>query len=132
MRNVLLSSVLSVLLATASLTAVANPMGAAANPMAAETMPMGAGAMPMGAESMSIGAEAMAGQAQQVADKININTADALTLQKALSGVGLNKANAIVAYRESNGNFTSVDELIEVSGIGKTLLDRNRDKLAIE
>ncbi|BAP41037.1 helix-hairpin-helix domain-containing protein [Pseudomonas sp. LJDD11] len=118
MRNVLLSSVLSVLLATASLTSVANPMGAAANPMAAETMPLGA--------------EAMAGQAQQVADKININTADALTLQKALSGVGLNKANAIVAYRESNGNFTSVDELIEVSGIGKTLLDRNRDKLAIE
>lgn len=117
MRNVLLSSVLSVLLATASLTSVANPMGAAANPMAAETMPLGA--------------EAMAGQAQ-VADKININTADALTLQKALSGVGLNKANAIVAYRESNGNFTSVDELIEVSGIGKTLLDRNRDKLAIE
>ncbi|MCO8168444.1 helix-hairpin-helix domain-containing protein [Pseudomonas sp. 21LCFQ02] len=106
MRNVLLSSVLSVLLATASLTAVANPMGA-------EAMPP------------------VAGQAQ-VADKININTADALTLQKALSGVGLNKANAIVAYRESNGNFTSVDELIEVSGIGKTLLDRNRDKLAIE
>lgn len=106
MRNVLLSSVVSILLATASLTAVANPMGA-------EAMPP------------------VAGQAQ-VADKININTADALTLQKALSGVGLNKANAIVAYRESNGNFTSVDELIEVSGIGKTLLDRNRDKLAIE
>lgn len=107
MRNVLLSSVLSVLLATASLTAVANPAGAEATAPAA-------------------------GQAQQLSDKVNINTADALTLQKELSGIGLNKANAIVAYRESNGNFTSVDELIEVSGIGKTLLDRNRDKLAIE
>lgn len=107
MRNVLLSSVLSVLLATASLTAVANPAGTEVVPPAAS-------------------------QAQLLTDKVNINTADALTLQKELSGIGLNKANAIVAYRESNGNFTSVDELIEVSGIGKTLLDRNRDKLAIE
>ncbi len=64
--------------------------------------------------------------------KVNINTADANTLQKELSGIGKSKAAAIVAYREANGTFTSVDELIEVKGIGKSLLDKNKDKLAVE
>lgn len=64
--------------------------------------------------------------------KVNINTADADTLQKELSGIGKSKAAAIVAYREINGPFTSVDELIEVKGIGKSLFDKNRDKLAVE
>ncbi len=41
------------------------------------------------------------------------------------------KAQAIVAYREANGPFSSVDELLEVKGIGKSLLDKNRDKLDI-
>lgn len=69
---------------------------------------------------------------EQRNDRVNLNTADALTLQKELAGIGKNKADAIVAYRESNGEFTSVDELIEVKGIGKAILERNRDKLAID
>ena len=64
--------------------------------------------------------------------KVNINTANAETLQKELSGIGAAKAAAIVAYRSETGSFTSVDELIEVKGIGKALLDKNRDKLAID
>lgn len=64
--------------------------------------------------------------------KVNINAADAETLKRDLSGIGSAKANAIVAYRESNGPFASVDELLEVKGIGKALLDKNRDKLAIQ
>jgi competence protein ComEA len=36
-----------------------------------------------------------------------------------------------VAYREANGDFTSVDELLEVKGIGKVILERNRDKIVI-
>lgn len=64
--------------------------------------------------------------------KVNINTANAETLQKELSGIGAAKAAAIVAYRGETGSFTSVDELIEVKGIGKALLDKNRDKLAID
>ena len=62
---------------------------------------------------------------------INLNTADAPTLQRELSGIGLGKAQAIVAFREANGAFTSVDELLEVKGIGKALLDRNRERLSI-
>ncbi|MBI6618886.1 helix-hairpin-helix domain-containing protein [Pseudomonas corrugata] len=63
--------------------------------------------------------------------KVDLNGADAATLQRELSGIGKGKADAIVAYRESNGPFSSVDELLEVKGIGKAILDRNRDKLEV-
>ncbi|VVN11172.1 ComEA family DNA-binding protein [Pseudomonas fluorescens] len=63
--------------------------------------------------------------------KVDLNKADAPTLQSELSGIGEAKAKAIVAYRESNGAFSSVDELLEVKGIGKALLDKNREKLVV-
>jgi competence protein ComEA len=63
--------------------------------------------------------------------KIDLNGADASTLQCELTGVGEAKASAIVAYRDINGPFASVDELLEVKGIGKAILDRNRDKLEV-
>ena len=63
--------------------------------------------------------------------RINLNAADSVTLQRELSGVGEAKAKAIVAYRESNGPFSSVDEVLEVKGIGKAILDKNRDKLEV-
>ncbi|SHM99924.1 ComEA family DNA-binding protein [Phytopseudomonas punonensis] len=71
--------------------------------------------------------------AQQVAElnPINLNTADAETLQRELSGVGAVKAQAIVAYRDTHGEFASVDELLEVKGIGEALLERNRSKLTV-
>lgn len=65
------------------------------------------------------------------APRININDADAATLQRELSGVGETKAKAIVAYRESSGPFASVDELLEVKGIGKAILDANREMLQV-
>lgn len=63
---------------------------------------------------------------------INLNTADASTLQRELNGIGQAKAQAIVAYREANGPFQSVDELLEIKGIGNALMERNRDKLSLE
>ncbi|MFJ4195325.1 ComEA family DNA-binding protein [Pseudomonas sp. NPDC089534] len=63
--------------------------------------------------------------------KVDLNSADAATLQKELAGIGEAKAKAIVAYRETNGPFASVDELLEVKGIGKAILDRNREKLEV-
>ena len=63
--------------------------------------------------------------------KVNLNAADAETLRRDLFGVGTAKAKAIVAYRESNGPFMAVDELLEVKGIGKALLEKNRDRLAL-
>ncbi|MBX9404195.1 helix-hairpin-helix domain-containing protein [Pseudomonas baetica] len=69
--------------------------------------------------------------APSASEKLDLNDADAATLQKELSGVGEAKAKAIVAYRETNGPFASVEELLEVKGIGKAILDRNRDKLEV-
>ncbi|WP_192982251.1 helix-hairpin-helix domain-containing protein [Pseudomonas sp. EggHat1] len=69
-------------------------------------------------------------QVAQVA-VVNLNTADAATLQSELVGIGATKAQAIVAYREEHGNFASVDELLEVKGIGEATLEKNRDRLSV-
>jgi len=63
--------------------------------------------------------------------KVKLNSADEETLRRDLFGIGVSKAKAIVVHRESNGPFTSVDELLEVKGIGKALLEKNRDRLEI-
>jgi competence protein ComEA len=60
------------------------------------------------------------------AEPVNINTADATALAKALSGVGPAKAKAIVSYRDKNGPFKSVDQLAMVDGISQKLIDKNR------
>lgn len=71
-------------------------------------------------------------QVKTMVGLLDLNQADATTLQRELNGIGKAKAEAIVAYRESNGPFTSLDELLEVKGIGKALLERNRGKLLVE
>ena len=63
---------------------------------------------------------------------VDLNQADALTLQSELNGIGKAKAEAIVAYREAHGPFQSVDELLEIKGIGNALLERNREKLRVD
>jgi len=60
------------------------------------------------------------------AEPINVNTADATALAKALNGIGPAKAKAIVSYREKNGPFKSVDQLAMVDGITQKLIDKNR------
>lgn len=65
-------------------------------------------------------------------DKVYLNQADATTLQRDLFGIGAAKAKAIIAYRETNGPFTAIDELLEVKGIGKALLEKNRDRLEVK
>ncbi|WP_350601376.1 helix-hairpin-helix domain-containing protein [Pseudomonas sp. 65/3-MNA-CIBAN-0223] len=65
------------------------------------------------------------------APKVQLNKADAITLQRDLIGVGEAKAQDIVAYRDMNGPFATVDELLEVKGIGKAILDKNRERLVV-
>ena len=60
------------------------------------------------------------------AEPVNINTADAAALAKALNGIGPAKAKAIVSYRDKNGPFKSVDQLAMVEGITQKLIDKNR------
>ncbi len=72
-----------------------------------------------------------AAEASQLQQAVNINTADADTLS-TLKGIGAKKAEAIIAWREANGGFTSVEQLLEVKGIGVTILDANRDNLRLQ
>lgn len=60
------------------------------------------------------------------AGAVNINTASAEEIAEGLKGVGLSKAQAIVDYREANGTFLHVDELVNVKGIGIRTIDQNR------
>lgn len=62
--------------------------------------------------------------------RVNLNTADATALQ-TLPGVGPALARRILDWRQSNGAFVSVDQLIEVSGIGSKTLDALRDLVRV-
>lgn len=62
--------------------------------------------------------------------RIDLNTASLAQL-KTLSGIGDVKAAAIIAYRESHGNFRSVEELMQVAGIKQGLYDRIKDAVCV-
>src|SRR5690606_41858244 len=79
-------------------------------------------------ENKSAQGQPAVSQAQQA---VNINTADAETLTN-LKGVGIKKAEAIIAWRDANGGCTSVEQLLEVKGIGVASLDEHRNSLRIE
>lgn len=67
-----------------------------------------------------------------VADgKLDINAANAEQLATTLDGVGEVRAQAIVEYRETNGDFPSVAALTSVTGIGPATLESNRDRLTV-
>ncbi len=79
---------------------------------------------------LSLAAPAPQETTQQV-NQLDINHADAAAIAAALDGVGMVKAEEIVAYRQMFGAFTTVDELLEVSGIGTATLERNRARIII-
>lgn len=64
------------------------------------------------------------------AAKISLNQATLAQLQE-LSGIGLKKAEAIIAYRQKNGKFKNIEELQQVKGIGPALFAKNKDRLAL-
>jgi competence protein ComEA len=61
---------------------------------------------------------------------VNVNTAAPEELE-TLPGIGEVLAAAIVAYREEHGPFTSVDQLLDVSGIGEVTLEEIRELVAV-
>lgn len=63
-------------------------------------------------------------------DKISLNQANLQQLQ-SLNGVGEKKAQAIVEYRQKNGGFKTVEELMNVKGIGPKLLEKNKARLML-
>jgi len=62
--------------------------------------------------------------------KVNVNTANIEQLQ-SVKGFGVKTAEAIVAYREANGAFKSVADLVNVKGIGAKKVDNLAGQLSI-
>lgn len=60
---------------------------------------------------------------------VNVNTASADELATLLTGVGEKKAQAIVQYRNENGQFKAADDLVNVRGIGPALIEKNQSRL---
>jgi competence protein ComEA len=62
---------------------------------------------------------------------VNINTATQSELE-SVKGLGPSKAKAIVAYREKNGAFKSVDDLDKVKGFGKASIEKLKADLSVD
>lgn len=69
--------------------------------------------------------------AAHAADKVNINTADAATIDAVLVNIGPAKAEAIVAYRKAHGSFRSAEQLSLVKGVGLKTIEKNRDRIVV-
>jgi competence protein ComEA len=69
--------------------------------------------------------------AQNIAEKVNINTASADQIASAMSGIGKSKAQAIVEYRTSHGQFKSIHSLENVDGIGEKTIEKNKDNIML-
>ena len=76
-------------------------------------------------------AEAAGASVQEESDgRIDINTADAAQLV-TIPGIGETRAAAILAYREKNGPFAKVEDIMQVSGIKSTLFEKMKDYITI-
>lgn len=75
--------------------------------------------------SLALAGAAIAGET------VNINTADAATIDRVLVNVGPAKADAIVAHRKANGAFRSAEQLAMVKGIGLKTVEKNRDRIVV-
>ncbi len=72
----------------------------------------------------------MAGKAAELVEKLNINTASIESLAN-IPGIGPKIGEAIGAYREANGAFSSIADLVNVEGIDAGLLEKIKPFLTI-
>jgi competence protein ComEA helix-hairpin-helix repeat region len=79
----------------------------------------------------SVGMEVSDNSVSEIFEKVNINTASFHELI-ILPGVGEKTADAIIEYREEYGAFMSVEELMEVSGIGEKKVEALRDMVTAD
>ena len=63
-------------------------------------------------------------------EMININQADAKALT-TLKGIGKDRALKIIEYREKNGPFEKIEDLMKVKGIGKKIFEQNKNVLSV-
>lgn len=87
--------------------------------------------VPASAETQAIKTSETAKPADNIGNTVNINTATAEEIKQTLIGIGAKKAEAIIQYREKHGNFTNVEQLLEIQGIGEATLDKNKDRIKL-
>ena len=75
-------------------------------------------------------AEAAGATVEESDGRIDINTADATQLV-TIPGIGETRAAAILAYREKNGPFAKVEDIMQVSGIKSALFEKMKDYITI-
>ncbi len=63
--------------------------------------------------------------------KVNINTATAEELS-TLEGIGEMKAASIIEFRDNHGNFTKIEDLKNVKGIGDKIFEKIKDQITVE
>ena len=63
---------------------------------------------------------------------VNINRADAATIAQNIKGIGLKRAEEIVAYREANGPFADAYELTAIKGIGERVVANNESRIRLK
>lgn len=66
----------------------------------------------------------------EVSGKINLNTATAEELD-TLDGIGEKLSRRIILWREANGSFNVIEDIMKVSGIGKSLFDSIKDEICV-
>lgn len=68
--------------------------------------------------------------AEDLLGKININTAAAEELI-SLSGIGEGRAADIIAYRKENGDFSCIEDMMKVSGIGEKTFEEIKERITV-
>jgi competence protein ComEA len=80
------------------------------------------------ASALALGAVA----AVQAAAPLDINKASAEEIAETLQGIGLKRAQDIVAFRSQHGPFKSVEQLLDVKGVGEKVLEKNRANIRLQ
>ncbi|EIX4509088.1 helix-hairpin-helix domain-containing protein [Escherichia coli] len=131
MKHGIKALLITLSLACAGMSHSALAAAPAAKPTTVETKAEAPAAKPTTVETK---AEAPAAQSKaavpakasdEEGTRVSINNASAEELARAMNGVGLKKAQAIVSYREEYGPFKTVEDLKQVPGMGNSLVERN-------